>query len=135
MGGLGVFDLERFGRALRLRWHWMSWQEPQRPWVGSDLPCDGSDRALFSMATTIMVKDGRLASFWHDRWLQELCPKTVAPNLFRISVRKNRTVQEAMHDNRWLLDLAQGLTVQMVGELMRLAGLLDSVILEDGVPD
>jgi hypothetical protein len=38
VGGLGVLDLERFSRALRLRWLWFQWTEPNRPWVGTDPP-------------------------------------------------------------------------------------------------
>ena len=121
LGGLGVFDLENFGRALRLRWLWMSWQQPPRPWVGLDLPCDKQDRALFSMATIITVGDGRLACFWHDRWLQGQCPKVIAPSLYEIAIRKNRSVRDSMHDDRWLKDLAHGLTDGMVDELTRLA--------------
>lgn len=135
LGGLGVFNLKKFGHALRLRWLWMSWQDPPRPWVGSPLPCDSSDWGLFSMATTITVNDGRLASFWYDRWLQGICPKTIAPNLFRISIRKNRSVRDAMHNDWWLLDLSHGLTDWMGDELTRLAFLLDSVLLVDGTPD
>ena len=134
-GGLGVFDLENFGRALRLRWLWMSWQQPPRPWVGLDLPCDKQDRALFSMATTITVSDGRLARFWHDRWLQGQCPKVIAPSLYEIAIRKNRSVRDSMHNEGWLKDLAHGLTDGMVDELTRLASLLDSVQLTGNAPD
>jgi hypothetical protein len=36
LGGLGVPDLERFGRALRLRWLWQEWTEDSKPWLGMD---------------------------------------------------------------------------------------------------
>jgi hypothetical protein len=32
LGGLGIKDLEKFGRALRLRWLWYSWDNHDRPW-------------------------------------------------------------------------------------------------------
>jgi hypothetical protein len=31
-GGLGIKDLDKFGRALRLRWLWHSWDAQERPW-------------------------------------------------------------------------------------------------------
>lgn len=34
-GGLGILDLERFSRALRLRWLWYSWEQPRRAWLGN----------------------------------------------------------------------------------------------------
>ena len=128
---LAVVDTaEALGRPRGLRpWQiWMSdalalvlsWQQPPRPWVGLDLPCDKQDRALFSMAT-ITISDGQLACFWHDRWLQGQCPKVIAPSLYEIAIRKHRSVRESMHDVRWLKDLAHRLTDGMVDELTRLA--------------
>lgn len=45
-GGLGVLDFVRFSRALRLRWLWFEWVEPDRPWVGTEVPCDEIDRLV-----------------------------------------------------------------------------------------
>lgn len=58
-GGLGVLDLALFGRALRLRWLWYEWINPNRPWVGTALPCDALDRQLFRISTVVILGDGR----------------------------------------------------------------------------
>jgi hypothetical protein len=42
-GGLGILDLERFARALRLRWLWFKWKEKDRAWNKLDIPCDKKD--------------------------------------------------------------------------------------------
>ena len=68
-GGLGIKDLERFGRALRLRWLWFEWTSPEKPWAGADLPVDDTDRALFAAATRVQVQNGRKALFWKSSWL------------------------------------------------------------------
>ena len=31
-GGLGIIELDKFSRALRLRWLWYSWDDTARPW-------------------------------------------------------------------------------------------------------
>jgi hypothetical protein len=46
-GGLGIPDLDKFGRALRLRWLWLEWTDSSRPWSGTDVPCNREDRLLF----------------------------------------------------------------------------------------
>lgn len=130
LGGLGVLDLTKFGRALRLRWLWHAWTTPERPWVGSQLPCDEIDHELFAMATDIMIGCGNLARFWQDRWLNGLTPKKIAPRLFSIAARKNRTVREAMQEDRWFQDLANGLTEDMLPELIQLSSHLDSITLD-----
>lgn len=63
-GGLGIIDLEKFGRALRLRWLWFEWDERQRQWKGLQLPIDDEDKLLFRAATRVTLGNGRKASFW-----------------------------------------------------------------------
>lgn len=135
LGGLGVMDFAKFGVALRLRWMWLAWQDPTRPWVCGPLPCNSKEEELFAMATEISLGDGARARFWQDRWLKGQCPKVIAPSLFAASTRKNRTGCEALANERWLLDLATGLTADMLHELAALAGLLDDVELRQDQPD
>ena len=78
LGGLGVPDLERFGRALRLRWLWQDWTEGSKPWAGMELPCNDVDRLLFNSSTTISLGDGTKARFWHNNWLDGEAPKYLA---------------------------------------------------------
>ncbi|KAE8776883.1 hypothetical protein D1007_50376 [Hordeum vulgare] len=135
LGGLGVLNLKYFGAALRLRWLWLAWHKPDRPWVRFSVPCDSKDRSLFSMATTITIGDGRSAQFWNDRWLFGECPKVVAPGLYKIATRKNRSVHDALFRDTWLNDLAHGLTEDMTNELSNLANRVDRVMLQVGQQD
>jgi hypothetical protein len=47
LGGLGLIDLDLFSRALRLRWLWFAWKDPDKPWVGTEPPVNELDRQLF----------------------------------------------------------------------------------------
>jgi hypothetical protein len=58
MGGHEMPDLQRFGRALRLRWPWLQWADPEHPWAGSKLPYDDKDMDLFRASTKITISDG-----------------------------------------------------------------------------
>jgi hypothetical protein len=58
LGGLGIANLDKFGRALRLRWLWQEWVDDTKPWVGMDTPMDDIDRALFTASTRVIVGDG-----------------------------------------------------------------------------
>jgi hypothetical protein len=93
LGGLGVLDLERFGRAMRLRWLWYAWTDPARPWVGTDHPCDNADMALFRASTVITLGDGARCLFWHDQWSPGGALHHQFPDLFAISTRKRRKVK------------------------------------------
>jgi hypothetical protein len=55
LGGLGIPDLDKFGRALRLRWLWQEWVDDTKPWAGMDTPTDDTDRALFTTSTRVVV--------------------------------------------------------------------------------
>lgn len=124
-GGLGITDLAAFSRALRLRWLWFQWKNPDRPWVGMELPVDEVDKALFAAATRVTVNNGRTANFWMSSWLQGQAPAMLFPNLFMHSRHKTRTVVEAMQHEQWIADVLDGLTVQLLHELVQLRGLIE----------
>jgi hypothetical protein len=105
LGGLGVLDLTKFSRALRLRWLWLEKTQPGRPWGGLPVPCDDTDRELFAAATSVTLGDGASASFWHDSWLFGTAPKALAPQLYKLSRRKHRVVRDALRDGAWIRDL------------------------------
>jgi hypothetical protein len=48
-GGFGFVDLEKFSRALRLRWLWFEWTNLERPWNRMALPVNSMDLTLFKM--------------------------------------------------------------------------------------
>ena len=92
-GGLGIIDLEKFSRALRLRWLWFEWTNPERPWNGMTLP---GDLALFNAATRITVYSGNRASFWHSCWIDGQAPAKLFPTLYGHNRKKHQTVREAV---------------------------------------
>jgi hypothetical protein len=65
LGGMGVPDLERFRRALRLIWLWQEWVDDSKPWVGTEVPCNNTDRLHFNSSTTVTIRNGKKARFWH----------------------------------------------------------------------
>lgn len=69
LGDLGILDLERFARALRLRWMWYSWRNSKRAWVGMDIPCDKTDKDLFHASMVTTVGNGNKALFWKSNWI------------------------------------------------------------------
>jgi hypothetical protein len=70
LGGLGIPDLAKFGRALRLQWLWQEWVDESKPWAGAELPCNETDRLLFNSSTIITIGDGAKACFWHNSWFE-----------------------------------------------------------------
>jgi hypothetical protein len=106
LGGLGIPDIERSGRALRLRWPWLQWTDPDRAWSGSKLPCDDTDMSLFRAATKVTIGNGETAKFWHDNWYARGPLSQWAPDLYRIASRKNRTVANELSENNWIHSVA-----------------------------
>jgi hypothetical protein len=127
LGGLGVLNLHKFARALRLRWLWQEWTTPGRAWAGTEVPSDEADRLLFANCTRITLGDGAKTSFWHSGWLEGLMPKDIAPLLYAKSARKKRTVAQAFHDSNWIRDLnfRSGNTTTHVMEFASLWNLVD----------
>lgn len=120
MGGLGILDLERFARALRLRWLWFKWKHKERAWNKLDLPCDNRDQELFASSTVVTIGDGKTASFWYSSWLDGRTPKSLAPSLFRKAKRKKISVYNGLKENKWISRILPIQTPQEIHEYVEL---------------
>ena len=92
----------------------------ERPWKGTATPCDKVDKDLFQACTEITVRDGSLARFWHDSWLQGKAPRNMAPSLFPLAARKNLTVKEALGEGRWMRGLQRISSVEQLEQFVEL---------------
>lgn len=136
-GGLGILSLDKFARALRVRWLWHEWVSPNKAWVGMDTPCDEKDRLLFAACTTLSVGNGQRVRFWKDAWVQGRRPMDIAPNLFNRTKRKGKTVAQAMENNNWIRDLnyRYGFTVALLHEFFILWALVRNTELQPAQED
>lgn len=129
-------DLDRFGRALRLRWLWQDWVDDSKPWQGSELPYSDMDHLLFNASIQITLGDGAKSCFWHHNWLDGEAPRYLAPNLFCLVSRKNRSVQQELRNNNWMRSLRGKITTAVhVEEFVSLWLRIQDVHLQQGVPD
>jgi hypothetical protein len=134
-GGLGIKDLDHFSQSLRLRWLWFSWDSTSRAWEGLQLPITEDDRAVFNAATVVQLGDGKKASFWSSRWLNGASLASRYPLLHRHSKRKNRTVAQALQNDRWIADVDHDLTRELIHEYIMLWGELEQISLSDSQHD
>jgi hypothetical protein len=63
-------------------------------------PCNKEDRKLFAATTFVTIDNEEKAKFWTSPWLGGLCPPDLAPDLFKLSKRKNCNVKHAL-DNKF----------------------------------
>lgn len=130
VGGLGIKDIHAFGRALRLRWPWYEWDDVDRPWKGTPVPCEQADLNLFAACTTISVGDGRNTSFWNQRWLQGQAPKEIAPDLFKLARSKRLSVCEALSNGAWMRGLRTINTPMLMDSFINLWWILQGTSLQ-----
>lgn len=137
LGGLGILDLEKFSKALRLRWLWFQWAHPTRAWVGFDIPCGDDDMDLFYSATTVIIGDGKKASFWFAPWLQGQKPKDLAPDIFALSKCKAASVAHALTNDAWIrrIDTHRGFSLEAIQQFINLWTKIQEVHLEGGTED
>lgn len=121
-------DLEKFARALRLRWLCYEWVAPNKSWVGLETPNDQQDRDLFNAATKVTIGNGKKASFWSSSWLNGFAPKSLAPLIFAVSKRKNKCVHDALRNLSWIRDIpVQNFTVDHCAQFVNLWELLQGI--------
>lgn len=131
MGGLGIIDLERFSRALRLRWCWYQWKDSDRPWSGSEAPVDEVDNQLFRASTIVTIGDGTMAEFWNSSWIDGKAPRDIAPNLYKLAWRKHRKVSEEIMNHNWTRGLWRMSTIEEMAEFIVLWDLVQGISLTD----
>ena len=117
-----MLDLDKFARALRLRWLWYEWKDPDKLWVGMGNPCDKVDINLFYAATIISIGNGAIGPFWGSPWLNGKKPKDIAPLIYLASSRKNWKVKEALADDAWIrkINLNMILTMEHLRQFLTL---------------
>ncbi|XP_015691410.1 uncharacterized protein LOC107304000 [Oryza brachyantha] len=114
--GLGVVNLEKFARALRLHWYWYQWVDQTRPWMGMTLSVDSKDANLFSALIRVQIGDGRRASFWTDNWLSHAMLSQIAPTLFAKCKHKRMSVREVLTQDRWVQSIQHSINIELVEE-------------------
>ena len=135
IGGAGILDLDRFCRALRMRWPWYSWSEPKRPWSSFPVQFDDSESKLFAASISIQLGDGNRVLFWMDDWTGHGCLATLAPNLFGSVKHKNRTVAHEINNSRWITNIKRIDSFQQLLEFVKVWSMLQGVVLQPSVRD
>jgi hypothetical protein len=126
-----MLDFEVFSKALRLRWLWFQFTDPDRPWGGTEVPCTEIDKQLFRACTLVIVGNGERARFWQDSWLDGRAPRDVAPNLYKLAWRKHNSVKEELVNQNWNRGLWRMATADEMSEFVILWGLLQDVQLSN----
>jgi hypothetical protein len=131
LGGLGIKDLEKFNMTLRLRWLWHNWDQQEKPWKNMLKIDEPEIRWLFFCSTSVLVSDGKSTPFWEARWLNGAAPKDLAPNLFRSSRYKRRSVYKELQGLNCIRNLGDITTEDMLEEFTMLFMALNLVTLND----
>jgi hypothetical protein len=131
-GTLGIKDLDKFGRALRLHWLWHSWDECDRSWKNLLRHHDQTDRALFFTSTLITVGNGKNTPFWEAWWLNGMAPKELAPHRFQQARYHYRTVHQELKNFNWIKNIKNINTEETMDEFILLFSVVNDVSLNDG---
>jgi hypothetical protein len=134
-GGLGILDLERLARALRLRWLWFQWKHTERAWNGLDLPVDRWDKELFATSTVVTIGDGKkgtvLALFLGGRCNSEkYCSNSVQERKKKKIVSPSGTEREP-----WIAHISPLIRPQEIKEYVALRELVGHTKLQENMED
>jgi hypothetical protein len=73
--------------------------------MAKDIPCTTLDMRLFAAATSVMVGDGKSSLLWESASLRGMAPRDTYSLTYSISNGKNRSIHEALSNNRWIQNL------------------------------
>lgn len=120
LGGLGIPCLTQKSEAMRCRWLWLSWMEPDRPWHGLPLPINSAVRALFEASVEIIIGNGANTKFWTDPWHERKSFSRRFPQLFSQCTIKAISVKSALADEKWMRHFKGILTQEAIAQFMTL---------------
>ena len=84
---------------------------------------DDDARAIFDSLMHISVGRGDKVLFWRDRWIHGFAVKDIAPMVHALIDTRTinqRTVQQATVDERWVLDISDSNSFQVLLQVMHL---------------
>lgn len=120
-GGLGIRDIELFGKVLRLKWEFNRLEHEDRPWTMANWESDKDVRDIFSSIAQHMVGDGRRINFWRGNWLPR--GESIVNNwpiIFCFVGRTKITVAQGLTNNRWVRDLQGSISNRALADYLNL---------------
>jgi hypothetical protein len=122
LGGLGMLNIDKYDRALRLRCPCLEWMDPTKIWIGLGNPCSEVDMDLFYAFTKIVVGNGMKTKFWDAPWLNDSNPKDIAPLIYAEAKRKLWMVNKATINDEWIakINITGDLTFAHMGQFVDL---------------
>lgn len=130
LGGLGVLDLERFSRALRLRWLWYEWSEPERPWVALMFPVTKLTGGCSGLAQGLLLEMAGMPSSGSRLGFRGGAQR-FGTTLIQISLEENNTVADDFVNDNWLRGLWRMSTTDAIAEFIALWGLVQQLQLNN----
>ena len=128
-------DMDRFTRALRLRWMLFQWKQKNKACTNLEVPCDRVDRELFYASTIVTIGDGKMAPFWTSCWINGNMAKSIAPLLYAKSRRKKITVHQALKSEKWIDHIYPPATSEEMTQFVRLWEAIREVARNETVED
>uniref|UniRef100_J3NA39 CCHC-type domain-containing protein n=1 Tax=Oryza brachyantha TaxID=4533 RepID=J3NA39_ORYBR len=104
-GGLGIKDLDLFGKALRLKWLALQHDQKDRPWAKFPIRQPKQMENMSYLATKFIVGNGTTVNFWKAHWLPGGSIMNSRKCLFSHVEKSNLTVADGVHNNRWVRDI------------------------------
>lgn len=86
--GLGISNLQAQGMALRLRWLWQSWNEPDKPWACLPMTVDKKLNDLFNASVKFVLGNGERIKFWYEPWLNGVSLSCAVPTYLLAALAK-----------------------------------------------
>lgn len=77
------------------------------------------------------IGNGTHAKFWYCSWLNGIAPVDIAPNLYKLAWRMQRTVHEDLINHNWTRGLRRMNSIEEMAEFVTLWDMMRNVQLNE----